>query len=513
MSKKIFIAGDKVFDFWIENNCNVLFEGDHGVGKTMSILDSWKRHNLNFLYFSASTMDPWIDFVGVPEKIVDPDDPNKSFLQLVRPRLLAEDVIDAIFIDEYNRAHKKVRNAVMELIQFKSINGKKFDRLKLVWAAINPDGGPYDTDALDPAQRDRFQIQVKVPFDLNMRYLASKYNSDIAEAASEWWYGINEELRKKHCSPRRLDYALDLHLKGGDIKMGVLDPCLGVDKLLNTLNKGPIIATFEKIYKKNDDSELKKFLTDPNNWNDIQKTVKGKKEYLMRCLPLLPNEIQNTLLLESPVRVFVLRTPEKFMDLIERNAKESTNDEIREVCSRVMDIYKKNDVSARPNEEATKMLGLVSANYNAWQKTPNARSTNITAEVLANYIFEPTTSSIRNSVSFSNYIPTFHTLVDNWGINDKLALFNAFSDQRMIGIFATHGETSEFASALEYTLSRCYHQTIGTYKSQIHNAVFILLESIHVCWPSLTVADVHSIIPNVVDFAINHTNAAIRKNV
>ena len=42
-------------------------------------------------------------------------------------------------MDEFSRAHKKVRNAVMELIQFKSINGRKFKNLKIVWAAINPD--------------------------------------------------------------------------------------------------------------------------------------------------------------------------------------------------------------------------------------------------------------------------------------------------------------------------------------------------------------------------------------
>lgn len=34
----------------------------------------------------------------------------------------------------------------MELIQFKSINGKKFNNLKVIWAAINPDDG--DKDAL-----------------------------------------------------------------------------------------------------------------------------------------------------------------------------------------------------------------------------------------------------------------------------------------------------------------------------------------------------------------------------
>ena len=40
--------------------------------------------------------------------------------------------------DELNRAKPKVRNAVMELIQFRSINGIKFNNLRMIWAAINP---------------------------------------------------------------------------------------------------------------------------------------------------------------------------------------------------------------------------------------------------------------------------------------------------------------------------------------------------------------------------------------
>ena len=155
-------------DHWIETNRNVLFCGRHGVGKTACIIESFDRNNLNWKYFSAATMDPWVDFIGCPkEKVED----GKSYLELIRPKEFQNDEIEAIFFDEYNRSHKKVRNAVMELIQFKSINGRKFENLRFIWAAINPeDEDEYDVEALDPAQKDRFHVHVEVPYKPDLVY-------------------------------------------------------------------------------------------------------------------------------------------------------------------------------------------------------------------------------------------------------------------------------------------------------------------------------------------------------
>ena len=82
--KKIKITNNKL-DFWLKKNKNVLLIGNHGVGKTSIVMDGFERNG--------------------------------------------------IFMDEYNRTNPKVRNALMELIQFKSINGRKFPNLKVVWAA------------------------------------------------------------------------------------------------------------------------------------------------------------------------------------------------------------------------------------------------------------------------------------------------------------------------------------------------------------------------------------------
>ena len=117
-----------------------------------------------------------------------------------------EDVYD-ITVDEYHNfavdagvfvhnSHKKVRNAVMELMQFKSINGKKFKNLRIVWAAINPeDEDEYDVERLDPAQKDRFHISLDIPYKPDLDYFTRVYSEDTARAAISWWNELPDEIK------------------------------------------------------------------------------------------------------------------------------------------------------------------------------------------------------------------------------------------------------------------------------------------------------------------------------
>ena len=159
--KKIKITNNKL-DFWLKKNKNVLLIGNHGVGKTSIVMDGFERNGLvlneSYKIFSGGTLDPWTDFIGIPKKVTNED--GEDHLEYIRPEYM-NDKLEAIFMDEYNRTNPKVRNALMELIQFKSINGRKFPNLKVVWAACNPpsdDDFNYDVEEVDEAQGDRFQI-------------------------------------------------------------------------------------------------------------------------------------------------------------------------------------------------------------------------------------------------------------------------------------------------------------------------------------------------------------------
>lgn len=294
------IINSSKLDFWIENKLNVLFVGKHGVGKTHSIIDAFNRNDLKWLYFSASTLDPFVDLIGVPKEVVDEN--GNRYLDLVRPKALQNDEVEAIFFDEYNRSKPKVRNAVMELIQFGSINGKKFNNLKVIWAAINPDDEEddelaYDVERLDPAQKDRFHVILNIPYAVDKSYLTSKYGASLAAGATEWWNGLTDEL-KNLCSPRRLDYALSHHSKGGDL-YDILDKKLNVSKLVQQLESGSYKEQLKKMIVNPDDESVKTFFSNVNNQDGCIQYIQKNQKYIDAFMKYYPTDTLSSFLMDG----------------------------------------------------------------------------------------------------------------------------------------------------------------------------------------------------------------------
>ena len=278
--------------FWATNGYNVCMSGKHGVGKTAQIKEIFNELygelGKDWLYFSASNMDPWVDFVGVPKEKVAED--GVSYLTLVRPEMFARDQVKAIFIDEFNRAQKKVRNATMELLQFGAINGHKFHNLKIVWTAINPpdEEDTYDVDEIDPAQLDRFHIFVDIPYRVSREYFISKYGKDEGTAAVEWWNSLPIAVKDK-VSPRRLDYAIDCYQKNGDIR-DVLPKEANSKQLLALLSYGSIRDSLKELFKDKDEKLSSERLSDPNFFELAKDIIVKKDEYISFFAPLMPSE-------------------------------------------------------------------------------------------------------------------------------------------------------------------------------------------------------------------------------
>ena len=347
---------DKKFDFWIQAKQNVLFIGKHGIGKTAQVVDAFNRNGLRWLYFSASTMDPWVDMIGVPKE--SHDDNGNRYLDLVRPKAFQFDEIDAIFFDELNRAPAKVRNAVMELIQFKSINGKKFNNLKIVWGAINPedDDKTYDVERLDPAQKDRFQVHIELDYLPDLEYFTRKFGQDNAKAAIEWWNGLKDEV-KELVSPRRLDYALDSYLIGGDLR-DILPRQANVGRLTSLLSNGLAKDKVERLYKSQSFQELETFLANPNVYEELKDWMIEKPERIGRFTPYIPNETLTQVLSKNHDNPEVMKAmfanyyTSKFGELIAtlNHATDGTNSQFRRALFNYVPRLTSKDTGKSPVE-------------------------------------------------------------------------------------------------------------------------------------------------------------------
>lgn len=265
------VFSDSDLDSFIACELNVLFEGKHGVGKTHIALDAFKRNNLSYAYFSGSTLDPWVDLVGVPR----PRTRNgQTYLELIRPEIFVTQDIEAIFVDELNRSAKKVRNALMEMIQFKTINGHPLSKLKVVWAAINPpedsEGGvvtEYDSDELDPALKDRFQIYIRMPYKPSPEYFSAKYGKPISDQAITWWNGLPPNIRNE-VSPRRLDFALTMFNQNIDLNFA-LPADSNPQVLTSMLEEGPVIERMIRMAATGDVDGANKWVHEDSNILDI----------------------------------------------------------------------------------------------------------------------------------------------------------------------------------------------------------------------------------------------------
>lgn len=237
----------KILTDWFDARLNVMLIGKHGVAKTAQITQVFdKVCPGKWVYFSAPTLDPWIDLIGIPKAM--PDGAGGEVIKYVRPEAMDES-LEAIFIDEYNRSHKKVRNAVMELIQFKRINGKSFPNLKVVWVACNPGSDDdtsdarYDVDEIDDAQLDRFHITVNVDEKPCKTYFTSKFNKDVAEIIMTWYKALPKEV---YISPRRIEYAVTAILDHKIDAKYLLPKSSNPYYLQNALSKPPLLKTLEK---------------------------------------------------------------------------------------------------------------------------------------------------------------------------------------------------------------------------------------------------------------------------
>lgn len=199
---------------YMDNGLNIIVSGLAGTGKTSILTEAARQLGLNMQYYSAATLDPYTDLVGIPV----PNHETKS-VEYFRPKAIDE--ADIVFFDETNRADPKTLNTLFELIQFQSINGEKLPKLKCVVAAINPNDGNYTVDDLDPALLDRFDVFLTAEPNIDYGYFSKVFGEKMAREASTWWKeyytsykaSLNSQKPQVYISPRRMEKIVSAYIK------------------------------------------------------------------------------------------------------------------------------------------------------------------------------------------------------------------------------------------------------------------------------------------------------------
>lgn len=166
---------------------NVLFVSEAGMGKT-AVCRAWARANgVNLVEVRASTLDP-TDIGGL---FAPPDKDSKrarkistgEFDQLDSPN-------SVLFLDEFNRANKSVRGALLELVNSHFIpdsseaGGQRFlPNFLFTIATMNPPTANYNADNLDQAELSRFR-NVNLTSDNRyiLKYLEKTFDKAIADS-------------------------------------------------------------------------------------------------------------------------------------------------------------------------------------------------------------------------------------------------------------------------------------------------------------------------------------------
>ncbi len=289
---------------------NVLLVGDHGVGKTAMVVDEAKRQGLTLKYYSSPTLDPWADLVGIPVPAPDERSPGdaKRHLTFLRPADVER--AEILFFDELNRAHPKVLNAVLEAIQFRTINGVALPKLKMVWAAINPPGGVYQVAELDPVLVDRFHVHLEVPADPSVDYYIHQAGipPHIAKALVMWWHRDLDDNLRTMISPRRLEYMGKNYQDGIELRYSLPSTIRApLQHLLRRID-GQNLLPFELTRKTIIDHQ-EEIVAEMAESADVMLAVSGRllewPDLMPQCIPLflaMTSELQARLLANHTIK-------------------------------------------------------------------------------------------------------------------------------------------------------------------------------------------------------------------
>jgi alkaline phosphatase D len=214
---------------YLPEDISVCMRGRHGIGKTELVRQLAKEFGLPAIERRLSQMSEG-DLIGLPDqhdhvttKFLPPD----WFKEAMESPAL-------IFLDEFDRADLPVKQAAMELILDRCIQGKRIHKDCRIYAAINGGkyGSNYHVQDLDIAINDRFWVaDVEPSIDDWLNWAESNVIPEIVDFIRE----NNEQLELK---------------KMPDVAHKVTPSRRSWTRLSNTLRNNPQLLNKKKVTTK-----------------------------------------------------------------------------------------------------------------------------------------------------------------------------------------------------------------------------------------------------------------------
>ncbi len=140
-------------------NVPILLEGPHGLGKSAIFEQAAEALGIGVRVLDLSVLDP-TDLTGLPYT----DSDRRTCY--APPACLPDDGQGLLVFEELNRCLPYVRTPCLQLLTARRLHDYVLPTGWLPCATINPSGGDYQTDELDPALLSRF-LRVQVVADVD----------------------------------------------------------------------------------------------------------------------------------------------------------------------------------------------------------------------------------------------------------------------------------------------------------------------------------------------------------
>lgn len=203
------LLGSKIIqycEYALEAQEPVQFISEPGVGKTSCVTNYFKQKGLNVLLLHMPTID--LDRLSVAMPVDGPDG-----AKILKPILLEQlKEADVVVFDEPRRAKPTVRNAMMEMLQEKSLGGIKLKpHVAFILCNNSASEGGVNTSGTDLAQESRYiTIELK-PADVPWQAaLAATYKDTDLSAVFKRYNMLEAQYpgATKFLSPRTLDHVI-----------------------------------------------------------------------------------------------------------------------------------------------------------------------------------------------------------------------------------------------------------------------------------------------------------------